>query len=153
MENFKPVIEELEKRLSEPQSKSVNHALSSLTKLIKALEDKGVSPTAINEQLKKLKDILNSALRARAIHGVYHGIQQKIFKDLKLVTPKYYQNLWMVLGMTVFGMPLGIIIFTTTGNAAFISLGIPIGLPIGMAIGMQLDKKAMDEGKALVYDA
>ena len=59
----------------------------------------------------------------------------------------------MVLGMTVFGMPIGIAIFTATGNAAFISIGMPIGLPLGLAIGVQLDKKAMEEGKALVFES
>ena len=153
MENFKPVIDELEKRRSEPQSKSIDRALCGITNLIKALDDKGISPSAINEQLKKLKGILSTTLSAKAINAVYHAIQRKVYKDHKLVTPKYYQNLWMVLGMTVFGMPIGIAIFTATGNAAFISIGMPIGLPLGLAIGVQLDKKAMEEGKALVFES
>jgi len=152
MENFKPVIEELEKRRSEANDKKVDRSLCGMTQLIKALEQRDLPPSAINEELKKLKNILSSELSAKAINGLYRTIVNKILKEHKLVTPKYYQNLWMVLGMTAFGMPIGVLVFTMTGNAAFISIGLPIGMPIGMAIGMQMDKKAREEGRALVFE-
>ena len=152
MENFKPVIEELEKRQKEPQSKTVDRALSDLIKLLKALDLRGISPREIDEHLKELKRILNGPLKARYISGVYHAIKRQIHKDHKLVTPGYYRNLWMVLGMTVFGMFIGNILFAITGNAVYISMGLPMGLPLGIALGMYLDKKAMEEGKVLVFE-
>ena len=87
MENFKPVIEELEKRQKEPQSKTVDRALSDLIKLLKALDLRGISPREIDEHLKELKRILNGPLKARYISGVYHAIKRQIHKDHKLMIP------------------------------------------------------------------
>jgi len=152
MENFKPVIEELEKRKKEPLKKSVDRAISGMVKLLKALDVRAISPAEVDEHIKTLRNVLNEPLKATKINGVYNNIIRKIYKDHKLVAPDYYRNLWMVIGMTAFGMPIGVAIFAATGNAAFISIGLPMGMPIGMAIGMQMDKKAAAEGRALVFE-
>lgn len=151
MENLRPVIEELEKRREQPQTKGVDRALCGIIKLIKALEEKAIPPSAINEQLKSLNNILNTSFGAGAINNVYRSIVSSIQKEYKLVTPGYYQTLWMSLGMAMFGIPFGTMIFAITGNVIFIAIGIPIGMSIGTFVGMLLDKKAMAEGRALVY--
>lgn len=70
-------------------------------------------------------------------------------KEYGMTTPNYYQTQWMVLGMTVFGMPFGIVFSTALGNFAFIGLGLPIGMSVGIAIGNAKDKKAKEEGKVI----
>ena len=153
MENFEPVIEELEKRRKEPLKKSVDRALCGLVKLLKSLDVRGISPAEVDAEMKSLRNLLNDTLRASYIQRIYNSIIRKIYKEHRLVAPNYYRNLWMVIGMGAFGMPFGIFLFTLTGNAAYISIGMPIGMPIGMAIGAQMDKKAADEGRALVFDS
>jgi len=57
--------------------------------------------------------------------------------------------LWMVLGMSVFGMPLGVAYGSVMGNMGLLGLGLPIGMCIGMAVGAMLDKKAKEKGNQL----
>lgn len=77
------------------------------------------------------------------------GIFELLQKNLGLVPKEYYTNLWMPIGMTVLGLPIGMILFVITKNAAFIGLGLPIGLAIGSHHGKKLDKKAEEERKVL----
>ncbi len=70
-------------------------------------------------------------------------------KEVKLVPKNYYRNLWLVLGMVTFGIPIGVAFGTSLGNMAFIGIGLPIGLAIGIAVGSGLDKKAFEEERTL----
>ena len=70
-------------------------------------------------------------------------------KNIKLVPRNYYRKLWTALGMTTFGIPLGVAFGVIFGNMAFIGLGMPIGLAVGLAVGSRMDKKAFDEGRQL----
>lgn len=73
------------------------------------------------------------------------SIVRLLEKELKLIPKFYYQGLWMVFGMSAFGLPIGAAIGVATGNMAFLA----IGLPIGMAIGIGMYKKAAREGRQL----
>lgn len=68
---------------------------------------------------------------------------------MKLVPKNYYRNLWMILGMTTFGLPLGVAFGLSLGNIGLLALGLPIGMVIGLAVGSSLDKKASENGKQL----
>jgi hypothetical protein len=70
-------------------------------------------------------------------------------KELKLVPKNYYRNLWMVIGMSAFGIPMGVAFGTAIGNMAFLGIGLPIGMAIGIAVGSSMDKKAHDENRQL----
>jgi hypothetical protein len=76
-------------------------------------------------------------------------IIQLLEKELKLVCKNHYRNTWLALGMTVFGLPLGVVFGSLMDNMALLSIGLPIGMGIGIAIGTSLDKKASDEGRQL----
>ena len=70
-------------------------------------------------------------------------------KELKIVTKNYYRNLWMVLGMSAFGLPLGVAFGLSLGNIGLLAIGLPIGMAIGTLVGSKLDKKALESGKQL----
>ena len=70
-------------------------------------------------------------------------------KRLGLVPENYHTTLWMALGMSAFGLPLGIVVSTLSGSAAFIGIGLMFGVAGGLAIGTSLDKKARAENKVL----
>jgi hypothetical protein len=55
----------------------------------------------------------------------------------------------MAIGMSAFGIPLGVAFGTSLGNMGLLGIGIPIGMVIGMAIGSGMDKKAFEEGRQL----
>lgn len=77
------------------------------------------------------------------------SILKLVQKELNLVPKNYYQTLGMVLGMSGFGIPIGVAFGLSMGNMGLLGLGLPIGLGIGLAIGSGLDKKALNEGRQL----
>ena len=83
------------------------------------------------------------------ISKVQRRIIKLLEKEVKLVPKNYYRNLWLALGMSVFGIPIGVIFGASLGNVAFLGFGLPIGLVIGIAVGSGMDKKAVEEGRQL----
>lgn len=76
-------------------------------------------------------------------------ILRKLEKDLKMVPKNHYMSLWLALGMSVFGVPLGISMGSIFDNMGMLGVGLPIGMAIGIALGHGLDKKAIANGKQL----
>ena len=70
-------------------------------------------------------------------------------KELKVVPQNHYRNIWMLLGFTALGLPIGIILGLSLGNMGLLSIGLPIGMGIGVLIGLEMDKKALSEGRQL----
>lgn len=70
-------------------------------------------------------------------------------KDLKRPTINYYKNLWIPLGMSVFGLPIGMAIALSVKNLGLLAVGLPVGLGIGALLGTHLDNKAKKEGRQL----
>jgi len=93
------------------------------------------------------KDLLKQLKTSRA------SILKMLEKDLKLVPKNYYRNRWLALGMSTFGMPLGVVFGLSLGNMAFLGIGLPIGMGIGIAVGTAQDKKAAESGKQLDLEA
>ncbi|WP_222845801.1 hypothetical protein [Flavilitoribacter nigricans] len=85
----------------------------------------------------------------RKIRAVRTSILKIVEKELKLVPRNYYRNQWMALGMSVFGIPLGVVFGSALGNLAFLGIGLPIGMSIGLAVGTNMDQKAQKEGRQL----
>lgn len=74
-------------------------------------------------------------------------------KELKIVPKLHYQNTWMAIGMSAFGIPMGAAFGAALDNMAFLAIGIPIGMGVGIAIGAAMDQKAADEGRQLSFEA
>ena len=74
---------------------------------------------------------------------------QVLEKEQKLVPKNYYRKIWLILGMSAFGLPLGVVFGFALDNMAFLGIGLPIGMVIGMAFGAQMDKKAEKEGRQI----
>jgi len=70
-------------------------------------------------------------------------------KELNLFPKNHYRNLWTMLGMAVFGIPMGVAFGTSLGNMAYIGIGLPIGLAIGIEVGDGMDNKTYNEGRQL----
>lgn len=70
-------------------------------------------------------------------------------KKHKIVPKYYYRNQWLVLGMLLFGVPIGLALGAPNGHTALLAFGMPIGIAIGLTIGGQKDKKALMEGRQL----
>jgi len=127
-------------------------AYSQFEQLLAALRKKelpDIIAEAINEDVKDL----NSLSTADQFKAIVKQKQSKIIKllekQLKVVPKNYYRNLWMVLGMSAFGLPLGVAIGLSIGNIGLLGVGLPIGMAIGLAVGAGMDKKALQDGRQL----
>ncbi len=76
-------------------------------------------------------------------------ILKKIEKDHKLVSKNHYRTLWMLLGISAFGLPLGVLFGYLIRNMGMLGIGLPIGMGIGILVGTVLDNKAEKEGRQL----
>lgn len=124
---YETLLKELSKR------KLPEHVVASINKDVEALN-------AMPEDGKLLAQELKSR-QARLVRSLE--------KELKLVPKAYYRNIWLGLGMASFGIPIGVAFGLTSGNMAFLGIGLPLGLGIGSAVGTAMDKKALAEGRQL----
>ncbi len=124
---FGELLREIEKKeLTPPISESINQHISEVN----------ISPLTGNELLKLVKQKQSHIIKV-------------LEKELKIVPKNYYRNIWMVLGMSAFGLPLGVAFGVSLGNLAFLGVGLPIGMGMGVAVGTSMDKKAFEEGRQL----
>ena len=96
-------------------------------------------------------DGTNNQLNLKLMRLQYR-ILKKLEKQLKLVPVNYYKNMWLGLGMAVFGIPMGVAFSSSLGNMSFIGIGLPIGMVLGMAYGSKLDKKAAEKGNQMNFE-
>lgn len=132
--NLKERVEHFEILLNELRKKALPDAL--IQSINKAIEEIHTA----SSQEAQLKNVLRKK---------QSSIIKMLEKEMKLVPKFYYRNLWMVLGMSAFGIPLGVAFSMSIKNMAFIGIGLPIGMAIGMIVGTNMDKKAFAEGRQL----
>lgn len=146
-------ISDLKRRPGIESNSKLQKTLLQLEKLLAELEKQELNHTlvtSINKEIVALNSIPTSYknLRKQIIKG-QTNIIKIAEKELKLVPKNYYRNLWLAIGMAVFGLPIGIIIGFALNNMAFLGIGLPMGLAVGIAIGTGMDKKAQEEGRQL----
>jgi hypothetical protein len=117
--------------------------------LIIAIKKRDIAEQDMANDFASLYHILSGDHDGKKLRLFYNQLLAKMKKEYQLITPKHYLKLFMLLGMTLFGVPFGFIFGAALGNMAFFGIGLPIGMPIGMAIGALKDKKALEQGKVL----
>lgn len=131
----------------------LGRAYHQMSQLLAELRTRELSPEVINSIHTEVKAINAETGSEKAQRAQLRKSQSRILKliekELKLVPKNHYRNLWTALGMSVFGLPLGVAFGASLGNMAFLGFGLPIGLAIGMAVGTHMDKKAAEEGRQL----
>lgn len=124
--------------------------------LLNQLEQRELSDEikgSINQEILSLNSIADTDKHfAKSVKEKESTIIRLVEKELKIVPKNYYRKLWLVLGMTVFGLPLGVVMGSSIGNMGLLGMGLPIGLGIGIAVGSSLDKKAFNEGRQLDFE-
>lgn len=105
----------------------------------------------INPLIERLSTDQPEKVIRKKINSAIYKTLELIRKELKWVPQSYHQNMWTALGMSAFGISIGVAFSTALDNLAYIGLGLPIGLVIGMAIGNSMDEKAKKEGKQLNF--
>ncbi len=104
----------------------------------------------INEDIDAINSFTGSGKDAlKLFRKKQLNILKLLEKQCKLVVKNHYRNLWLALGMSAFGIPIGAAIGIIAGNRGLLGIGLPIGLGIGTLVGAQMDKKALQSGKQL----
>lgn len=151
------VITELKKRSHTNHSKKLVKRYIKLELLISELNKRDIPSEiakTVNQEVDKaniLSDL--DRLLTKQLRKSQWSILRIIEKELKLVPKNHYMNRWMAIGMSAFGIPMGVSFGASFNNMSFIGIGIPLGMLIGMAIGSGMDKKAKEEGRQLDIDA
>jgi hypothetical protein len=149
-------LQELEKRPETTKDKKLAKISAKFEKLISELNKKEIPEEIVNSINQNVKEINNFTGSDKALRKLVRKTQWNILKlvekELKLVPKNVYRARWLAIGMTVFGVPLGVAFGTSLGNMGFLGIGLPIGMVIGMAIGVGMDKKALAEGRQLDLD-
>ena len=131
----------------------VNDSIEQFKQLIKLLNDKKLPVNIVEKINFDIAELNSSQLIGNSLSHLIKKKQNKIIrlteKELKIVPKNYYRNLWMVLGMSAFGLPLGVAFGLSIGNIGLLAIGLPVGMAIGVLVGSKLDKKASESGKQL----
>ncbi len=124
--------------------------LSTLLTAIEAMKLPKETTDFIDQEIDQLNAFSNEdKFFVKAIKEKEKKIIKLLEKNHKIVPKKYYQTLWMVLGMSAFGVPIGVAFGLVMKNMGLLGIGLPIGMGVGIGVGTYLDKKALNEGRQL----
>lgn len=144
---------ELKERQNIPDNSPLSKLYNQFGDLLKELKKKELPQhivTALNQTVEELNNatVTDNELK-KLVKKQQTAILRLLEKELKIVPKNYYRNIWLVLGMSAFGLPLGVMFGSIKGNMGLLGIGLPIGMVIGMAAGSAMDKKALREGRQL----
>jgi len=104
----------------------------------------------INKHITQLNSITDTDKTLRnEIRKEQSKIVGMLAQKLKIVPINYFRKTWFVLGMTVFGIPIGAAFGLSLNTMAYLGIGLPVGMSIGLAMGSRMDNKAKEEGRQL----
>lgn len=146
--------------LKERQNNSDNAKLTriylQLGEYIKELNKKELPARIVETVNQHIEEINVSSLSENSLMKLVKWKQMKLVKliekELKIVPKNYYRNLWLAVGMSAFGLPIGVAFGLTLGNMGFLAIGLPIGMGIGIVVGSRMDKKAFESNRQLAID-
>jgi len=131
----------------------VKNLYDQMQQLIEKLNIKKLPSEIVQFINQQIEDINSTTLTGFQLYKFLKKIQTAIIKKLeadhKIVPKNYYRNLWTAVGMSAFGLPLGVVFGLSMGNIGLMALGLPIGLAVGVGVGTSIDKKALAEGRQI----
>ncbi len=146
-------VKQLRHREDSASKSKLNKTQIQFTELIGELNNKNLPDQTVEIINKHIEELNSPLLSDRAFKSLLIKKQAQIIKLLekthKLVPINYYRNLWMVLGMSAIGLPIGVAFGASIGNMGLLATGLPVGMVIGLAMGSAMDKKASKEGRQL----
>jgi predicted RND superfamily exporter protein len=146
-------IIELKERQNISDDIKLNRIYVQFGELLKELAKKDLPLKIIDSINQDIEEINSTSLTNNELIKLVKLKQTKIIKivekELKIVPKNYYRNLWLALGLSVFGLPIGVALGLSIGNMGLLGMGLPIGMVIGIVVGTGMDKKASEEGRQL----
>ena len=146
-------IIELNERQNLSADTKTNRIYIQLEELLNQLRKRNLPENIIDSVNQDIEVVNAASLIGNDFRKLVKQKQNKIIKllekDLKVVPKNYYRNMWLALGMSVFGLPIGVAFGASIGNMGLLGVGLPIGMAIGALVGSKMDKKALEEGRQL----
>ena len=110
----------------------------------------GETISLLNHEIEQLNAIeVSDSSFVKAIKRSENKVVKFIEKEHKIVPKNYYRKLWLIMGISGFGIPLGVAGGLSLGHMGMSGLGFPIGMAVGIGVGSKMDKKAFEEGRQL----
>ena len=135
------------------QDKKLSDKMLSFQQLINELNKQDFPvemADSLNSDIEEINQFAGSAKeRLNLLRKKQTQMLAKLEKELKLVTINHYRNQWLAVGMSAFGLPIGVALGLSLGNFGLLGIGLPIGMGIGVLVGAAMDKKAKESGKLL----
>ena len=135
------------------QDKKLSDKMLSFQQLINELNKKDFPvemADSLNRDIEEINQFAGSVKeRLNLLRKKQTQMLAKLEKELKLVTINHYRNQWLAVGMSAFGLPIGVALGLSLGNFGLLGIGLPIGMGIGVLVGAAMDKKAKESGKLL----
>ncbi len=147
-----PTMDALRPRpdLLEPRQRKPYDQLQALLQELNTRDLPPALAQSISQQVHELNEsVLPAKAWLRRLQQAEAAMLKQLQKELKLVPRHYYRNQWMLVGMSAFGIPMGVVFGTTLKNMGLLGIGLPMGMAIGLAVGSSLDARAAKEGRQL----
>lgn len=145
--------QELSAHLSSDADQKQQKAYNRLVTLLDTLQPRPLQPVSvawINKQLQQLNDASKTGKNPQKhLRRTRTTILTYLVKEEDLVPRGYYQHQWMMLGMTAFGLPIGVTLGLALGNIGLMGIGFPLGMFMGMFVGASKDRKARESERQL----
>ena len=139
-----------EKIIENEKVANLYNQLGILLNAIEAIKLPNETTDFIDQEIEQLNAYSNEdKFFVKAIKEKENNIVKFLEKKHKIVPKKYYTKLWMILGMSAFGIPMGVAFGVIMKNMGLLGIGLPIGMGVGVGFGTYLDKKALNEGRQL----
>jgi hypothetical protein len=149
-------MKKLIERKNISENSKASNAYEQLDKLLNTLALKELpveTVDLINNEIEQLNSIsVIDKVFLKVTKEKENRVIKLIEKKHKIVPKNYYKKLWMVLGMSTFGIPMGVLFGLSIGNMGMLGIGLPIGMAIGLGLGSSMDKKAYNEGRQLDFE-
>ena len=146
-------ITELKERSDISEDVKLSRIYTQLQELIKELKQRELPDEIVETINKDVEELNSTSLVGKELRKLTKQKQTNILfilmKKLKIVPKNHYRIMWMALGMSVFGFPIGIAYGAALGNVGLFPTGVGFGMVIGLILGKRIDKKAFEEGRQL----
>ncbi len=124
--------------------------LEQLLELMNNKEFSEETEMALNEVIAKMNMLQsNVKIQKKALSRQQTALLRILETKEKLVVRNHYRNTWIALGMSAFGIPIGVAIGASMDNMSLVGYGLSIGMIIGLVFGMLKDKAAAKEDRQL----
>jgi uncharacterized oligopeptide transporter (OPT) family protein len=131
----------------------VDKRMMKIDDIIKELNERKLPDKIVGTINTEIEELNSTSLIGKELRKLAKHKQTKILelleKELKIVPKNHYRTFWMMLGMSAFGVPIGVLYGIAMDNMALIGIGLCFGMAVGLLLGSRLDKKALKEGRQL----